>query len=772
MKRLLTLILFSTLFIGAFAQMDDSTVNGFTQEDQTFNPNRAADSLKTNHKEVPKGIYVWTVDSKFGDIIPQKRDTVMHLFMNSGFTSGTYGEYNYTGNLGAPRINRIATDRNLLPEFEFTEPYGYFITQPSELRFTNTLSPLTNLSYYSCGDKTDGEDHLKVLFANNINKQAGFGFKFDYLYGRGYYQNQNTALFDYTMWGSYLGPRYQAHAILSFDHMKTAENGGITNDEFITHPEAQTQIFNTNEIPVQLSSNWNRNDGFHAFLSHRYNVGFYRKVPMTEQEKEAKRQALKMQKEKAEAEKKTETEKKENENRKANKPKEGFSGRPTDAKIVGTLTVDSLNNIKKSINEENKHMADSLLAIQKDSLPQDTAWYKEEYVPVTSFIHTLQLSNYERIYTAYKNQADFFLNRYAVPLDRCPGDSLHDQTKYFYMKNTLAIGLLEGFNKYVPMGAKVYLAHQLKRYTLPADEYGYHTSTEHNLYAGAQLIKSTGTLLNYKAQGEFCFTGENFGEILLDGEGTLSVPAFKKDSLKVGLKAFYHLTAPTTFFKNYHSKFFSWDNSDFDKQMHTHLEGNVNLSRTKTSLRVCYDNLNKYIYLAESYNRNGTVISGYTAAPRQTSQNISLITATLGQDFALGPLRWENRITFQKSTAGDILPVPDLNVWSNLYLDFKIARVLAVHFGADARYFTSYYAPEYCPQIGQYAVQENSAVKTKIGNYPIVDIYANFNLKKCRFFIMYSHINAGSGTKNYFMVPHHPLNDRIMRFGLSWDFHN
>ncbi|MBO7051286.1 MAG: hypothetical protein J6W24_01305, partial [Prevotella sp.] len=160
------------------AQVSDANYDdGFTVRDNTFNPNAALDSLKASHKEVPKGIRVWTIDEKFGDIEPAERDTAQHLFMNTIFTTGKYGEYNTTGNLGAPRIARIATDRDLSSRNPFLEPYGYFITQPSDLRFTNTLSPLTNLFYSSCGDKTDGEDHLRVLFANNVNKRFGFGFK-------------------------------------------------------------------------------------------------------------------------------------------------------------------------------------------------------------------------------------------------------------------------------------------------------------------------------------------------------------------------------------------------------------------------------------------------------------------------------------------------------------------------------------------------------------------------------------------------------------------
>ena len=61
---------------------------------------------------------------------------------------------------------------------------------------------------------------LRQIFGVNAGKKLGVGFKFDYIYGRGYYQNQSTSHFNYTMYGSYLGDRYDAHILLSTNHQK------------------------------------------------------------------------------------------------------------------------------------------------------------------------------------------------------------------------------------------------------------------------------------------------------------------------------------------------------------------------------------------------------------------------------------------------------------------------------------------------------------------------------------------------------------------------
>lgn len=754
--------------------MAQTSMDGFDATTNTFNPNIALDSLKASHKEVPKGMYVWTIDEKFGDVVPAQRDTAQHLFMNTIFTTGKYSEYNTTGNLGAPRIARIATDRDLSTRDPFLEPYGFFLTKPSELLYTNTLSPLTNLFYSTCGNKTNGEDHLKVNFASNVNKRLGIGFRFNYAYGRGYYDDQSTSLFDYIFWTSYMGERYQAHFNMSFDHMKVSENGGITNDNYITHPEMFKDSYTGQEIPVVLKDNWNKQDAFSLNLSHRYNVGFYRKVEMTEMEKEAKRFALRAKQEKEELElKKSAGVQRIAEHAQTSEPVKKFTGRPDDAIVIGDLPTDARKRQTAIDDSRMKAMRDSILAARR-AVP-DTSWTKEEYVPVTSFIHNFNLNTNNRRYISNYPKENFYLHRYNVPYENNPGDSIFDKTTYYIMKNTLAIGMLEGFNKYVPMGAKVFLTHEMRNYTLPNSDKGYTSYNETNISIGGQLIKTLGKHLHYKALAEFWLVGKDVGDIKLDGSGDLNMRLLG-DTAAVRLKAFYHLTNPNFLQRRYHSKFFSWEHDNFNKQMQTHLEAEFFLRRTGTTLRACYDNIQNYTYLGISYNKKvedeATITTGYTADMMQSSANISLITLALEQNFRLGILNWENRLTYQKSSQSELLAVPDFNYYTNIYLNFTIARVLRIHFGADMRYFTSYYAPEYCPQIGQYAVQQNTALRTKVGNYPLVNVYVNLKLKQCRFFVMVSHVNAKSGNRNYFFTPHHPLNESVLRFGLSWDFNN
>ena len=156
------------------------TGDGFNVTDdnstRSFNPNHR-DSVAD--KEIPMGVHTWTVDRRYGDVTPAVTDTLPHLYQNSIFNTGVYGEYNTIGNNYTPRISRIIMDRPKTSEFFFTQPYDFTMKEPDAFQFVNTLSPFTNLSYDNCGDKQNGEDHIDAKFAVNANKRLGFGFDLD-----------------------------------------------------------------------------------------------------------------------------------------------------------------------------------------------------------------------------------------------------------------------------------------------------------------------------------------------------------------------------------------------------------------------------------------------------------------------------------------------------------------------------------------------------------------------------------------------------------------
>lgn len=761
-----------------YNQIDETGM--ITQRDErngNFNPNRR-DSV--GNKEIPRGVHVWTVDRHFGDVRPAEMDTMPHLFQNTIFNTGLYGEYNSTGSNYTPRLSRIFINRPLISDFFFTQPYDYTTVEPDNFLFVNTLSPYTNISYETCGNKQNGEDHIDAKFAINANKRLGMGFDLDYHYARGYYMNQNISHFRASFFATYIGDRYQMHTLFSTYHRKAAESGGITDDNFITHPESMETEFSEEEIPSVLSKNWNRNNSVHFFLSHRYNLGFYRKVKMTEAELKARQFAAASAKEKQERERKGEKEDK-SLGRRGNEEIAGDipSGRPDNARIAGDLPKSGEKPVIDStrIQVDSQEKMDSLMAAQarQDSID---ATMKTEYVPVTSFIHTLDLNSHSRIYQAYASPDGYYMDTfYAYNQDGKYGlDSIYDQNKYLSIKNTFAVALLEGFNKWAKAGLKGFFSYEYRRFKMPelqedADSYYLNSWTGHCVSVGGQLSKTQGKTLHYNLLAETCLTGMDAGRVNIDFHADVNFPLFG-DTVQLAARAFFLRNKPRFFEEKYHSKHLWWDN-DLSAETRTHIEGIFSYPRTRTKLRVAVEEIQNYTYFGMNYDVTEQKLrSGMTAGVYQESGNINVLTAQLKQDFKLGILNWENVVTYQNSSKKDVLPLPTLNVFSNLYLKFKIAKVLSVELGGDITFFTKYYAPDYVPQLGQFAIQRTENSRIELGNYPFIDVYANFHLKRARFFVMMSHVNNASGNKLMFLAPHYPTNGNILRFGISWNFYN
>lgn len=696
MKKILFFTMLLLLSITASAQLGNiqnqysqlgSSASGVDRNKYDRNGNPIDSTAVNDASTVPISLHSWTIDERLGTIFNVPVDTLQYMFQNSNDTGGETGHYNYLGNLGSPRLSRIFFEREDNNQFIFTDPYDFTVRKPKDIIYTNTKSPFTNLTYYKQGDGRYGEERFKSYFAVNANKRLGVGFFIDYTYGRGKYSNQSTALFNGGLFASYRGNHYDMHMNFVNENLKVAENGGITDDRYITNPidmaEGKKQ-YSTSEIPTNLSEIWNKNTGYHGFLTHRYNLGFYR---------------------------------------------------------------DNTNS-------------------------NDTTDTKE-FVPVTSFVHTLKLDFSKRKYISYdaeQNQA-YFNNNYLL------NDST-DRTDYVSVKNTLGISLREGFNKWAKAGLTAFVSHEYRKFTLTdttatPNERIYTPYVENTISVGGQLLKEQGKMLHYNVIGEIAVLGEDAGQFTLEGNGDLNFRLFN-DTVRFTANAYIKNLNPTFYYRHFHSKHYWWDNEDLSKMMRTRIEGKLAIDRWKTELRVGVENIKNYTYFDNTSvkytNEQDAISYKNDLKVSQFGGNIQVLSAMLRQDFKLGILHLDNEVIYQKSSNEDILPLPELSLYHNLYLRFGLAkRVLSIDMGADVRYFTSYYAPDYSPAMGQFYLQ-NKETRVKIGNYPLVNAYINMHLKRTRIFLQMYNLVQGSTGNSYFLAPHYPLNPRILKVGISWNF--
>jgi hypothetical protein len=157
------------------------------------------------------------------------------------------------------------------------------------------------------------------------------------------------------------------------------------------------------------------------------------------------------------------------------------------------------------------------------------------------------------------------------------------------------------------------------------------------------------------------------------------------------------------------------------------------------------------------------------AYPKQHSGNIQVLALYAQQDLHYKAFHWNNQAVFQKTSDESIIPLPGVSLYSTMFIEFKVAKVLTLQLGANVHYWTKYYAPAYEPATQLFRLQH----ETLVGNYPLICGFLNCHLKQTRFFLEY--YNAGADYINppeYFSIPHYPVNPAILKLGLSVDFIN
>jgi hypothetical protein len=675
-------------------------------------------------------VTTFRLTDRFGERYIAPMDTMRLNFSNSVLMEGRGLAVSYLANIGAPAQSRLFSERDEEDDFIFARPYQYYITTPANALFYDVKDPYTRITYTRGGGQQGREEMFKGVLTTNFGKNINIGTDFDYTYVRGQYTSNSNKLLSYRLFGNYLSDRYEAHAYLRNYNYINTENGGILDDSIITHTykyEERTPV-NWQTIQTRYTNTWNRTKGMQIFLTHRYNLGFYREMTAKEKEESEKKKELRKQleeeKSKREAleERTSDEEQAENAASTTSAPDDIFAG--TDGRQ----------------SEDDEEDIDAV------------------FVPVSSIIHTLEFERNSRRFISEMNGIDTCYGGIIYgPRDSIP----NDYTESWRLNNTIALALREGFQDWVKFGLTAYVNFDKRRFTLPSAEDSLRGTTvydEFSTYLGAELSKKQGQLFTYKARGEFCLIGTDLGEFRADGEIKSQFRLLGKEASVKATGYIKNLT-PAFYTRHHHSRYFLWD-SGLKNTQRVFVGGEVDVEQTRTRLSAGVESIQNYIYF------------GKEGVPEQYGSNLQVVTARIKQDFRYKAFGWENEVAYQLSSEKSVLPLPQVAAYTNIYLDFILAKVLHLQIGADAHYHTAYYAPYYEPATQQFQLLPDEK-RVKIGNYPIINAYANFQLKQARFFISgYNMSSLFIRPTSYFSLPHYPLNPMLIKLGISVFFAN
>lgn len=624
----------------------------------------------------------WTLSEPLGSKVPSTIDTLLYNYQHQFIPALVSDAWAGTGSYAAPGINMIYFDRHPRSEFMFQDALYHYIPTFSKEKFYNVYVPMTLLSYNFAGGRENHTDDLKAVFADNVNKHWGFGANLDYQYTKGQYAYNAAKDLIYGLQAYYNGDKYEMQAFYNHYNAQNQENGGITNDLYISDP-AQLQggvtSIQPKSIPTLLTRAKNRLCGAEAYTSHAYKLGFYKDI-----------------------------------------------------------------------------------TTEEDSVP------RFEFVPVTKFIYSFDYNYGHHQFTnvSATEAADYWQNTYFNP------DETNDNQRYWSFTNTLGVAMTEGFHSWAKFGLSAYASLETNKYKMEvlepqsdsqAESQSETTDSEpivrkniNRLWVGGRLEKMKGSILRYAANAKFGLSGDAVGALDIDGELTTKF-RLGKDSMSVSANGIFRNAVPSYFLQNYIGNHFIWHN-DFGKIRSFRVGGKLYIPWTSTLLSVGVENIQNLIYFdAESM-------------PRQHSGHIQLFTAQLDQKLKFGIWNWNNRITYQTTSNQDILPLPTLTVYSNMFLEFTAFSVLTMQIGVDCDYYTKYRGLDYQPATMQFHVQGDNAVD--VGNFAYANAYITAKLSKTRFFILWNHVNQNLFSRNYFPLPHYPVNPRRIMFGISVDFAN
>ena len=376
--------------------------------------------------------------------------------------------------------------------------------------------------------------------------------------------------------------------------------------------------------------------------------------------------------------------------------------------------------------------------ISKDSV-------RMEYVPVTRFAHVFTVEDVRKRYYEKTLEKSFYKNSYYT--------QTNDTSALQTIKNNLSVSMEEEFNKWMNFGLSAYVENEIQRYTFNKDSL-VNFMTKSTTKVGGILSKQRGKKFKYNVRGELSLIGFKAGDFRIDGTIGGNFKLWK-DSISLLADGFIRSDKPSYFLQTYSSNHFKWSNN-FGSIYRTHIGGVFSLPTRNLYLKVGVENISNLVYFNSD------------ALPTQYSGNVQVIALDFKKDFHVGKFALENNIVYQLTSNSNVLPLPTLALYHNLYFHDKWFDVLSVQLGANVRYHSTYYAPSYMPATGQFYSQST----TKIGNFPVVTAYLNCHLKRTRFFVEYYHLNQKFMKTAFYSMPNYPIDPAIVKTGISWNFYD
>ncbi len=245
----------------------------------------------------------------------------------------------------------------------------------------------------------------------------------------------------------------------------------------------------------------------------------------------------------------------------------------------------------------------------------------------------------------------------------------------------------------------------------------------------------------------------------LEGNNLMAAATYEKDSVfNITAKISLVSKASNFNFLHYQSDYidYNWQNDSFKNEDIRSFSLEFNSDK--------FLNVSAHITQIDNYTYFDTI-----SKPQQASEAINYLKIKASKSISVGKFTLDNTLMYQKVAKGeDFFRVPEFVTRNSLYYSnylFK-NRPLYLHTGFTFKYFTKYKMNAYNPLLAEFNLQNTD----EYGNYPVVDFFVNFQVRRTRIYFKLENITSSLTGRDYYAAPLRPYRDFTVRFGLVWNF--
>ena len=362
--------------------------------------------------------------------------------------------------------------------------------------------------------------------------------------------------------------------------------------------------------------------------------------------------------------------------------------------------------------------------------------------------------DYQRNRYLYKDSnptSDFYAN-YDQVLNQ---DETFDSLSFYTIKNGINWNSLS-YGKYtndIPFYLTFGVEHNFTRHNGYKDivtEEQFSQADFQNFRAKAGIIVNLFKSTRITGKGELILSDYHAGDFILDGQWKQFLGTYNKNIGALVFDVNLSRQSADWFEEAYYSNNFRWHN-DFSPATYLKLQGSYETRWLSIGLK--QTTIDHYIYFGEN------------AKPVQFTGTLNITSAFAKFDIKLKHFEIGGIASMQVADNEDVVHLPLF--YGKLKLGWNINLVKGISMMQPAvviNYFTEYYADAYMPALRTYHLQKD----VKIGNYPFLDFYITFKIKRANIFVGYTNIYSLSKDNRYFTTPHYPMRDSKFVFGVKW----